>query len=202
LEFGVRALHALEQEGAWDAAFETLTRLGPHADEDHAIDSTIVRARQHAAGVKGGDQRQEARGRPRGGFSTKIHLRTDAEVRSLDFELTGGEAHEVKSYEAPMELCEARPEKLLADEDYDTDAIRDDLEARGIEPIIPPKSNRTEPIECCSQAYKRRNLIDRCVDALKQLRRIATRYEKTASASLSMLCIGTASLWIKTVNTA
>src|SRR6266540_6797197 len=40
--------------GVWDAAFETLASLGPPADEEHAIDSTIVRAHQHAAGAKGG----------------------------------------------------------------------------------------------------------------------------------------------------
>jgi hypothetical protein len=32
----------------------TLASLGPPADKEHAIDSTIVRAHQHAAGVKGG----------------------------------------------------------------------------------------------------------------------------------------------------
>ncbi len=46
------------------------------------------------------------------------------------------------------------------------------------------------------------NLIERCVNRLKQFRRIATRYEKTARAYLSMLCIAAAKLWIKTVNTA
>ena len=61
------------------------------------------------------------------------HLRTDAEGRPLAFELTGGEAHEVKGYHALMELCEERPEKLLGDKGYDTDTIRDDLEERGIE---------------------------------------------------------------------
>jgi transposase len=40
--------------GVWDAALETLASLGPPADAEHAIDSTIVRAHQHAAGVKGG----------------------------------------------------------------------------------------------------------------------------------------------------
>ena len=30
--------------GVWDAAFETLASLGPPADKEHAIDSTIVRA--------------------------------------------------------------------------------------------------------------------------------------------------------------
>jgi hypothetical protein len=52
------------------------------------------------------------------------------------------------------------------------------------------------------EAYKRRNLIERCVNRLKQFRRIATRYEKTAGAYLSMLCIAATRLWIKTVNTA
>ena len=42
-------------------------------------------------------------------------------------------------------------------------------------------------IEYDREAYKRRNLIERCVNRLKQFRRIATRYEKTARAFLSML---------------
>ena len=45
--------------GVWDAAFEILASLGPPADEEHAIDSTIVRAHQHAAGVKGGIKRSK-----------------------------------------------------------------------------------------------------------------------------------------------
>jgi transposase len=40
--------------GVWDAAFATLASRGPPKDAEHAIDSTIVRAHQHAAGVKGG----------------------------------------------------------------------------------------------------------------------------------------------------
>jgi len=40
--------------GVWDAAFETLASLGPPVDNEHAIDSTIIRAHQHAADVKGG----------------------------------------------------------------------------------------------------------------------------------------------------
>ena len=40
--------------GVWDAAFKALAGLGPPEDAEHAIDSTIVRAHQHAAGVKGG----------------------------------------------------------------------------------------------------------------------------------------------------
>src|SRR6266516_1898128 len=79
---------------------------------------------------------------------------------------------------------------------------RNDLAERGIEPVIPPRSNRKTPIEYDREAYKRRTRIERCVNRLKQFRRIATRYEKTARAYLSMLCVAAAKLWIKTVNTA
>ena len=127
--------------GVWDAAFETSDGRGAsrrrgtrHGLRPRAGASACSRRKR-------GNQHQEALGRSRGGFSTKIHLRTDGEGRPLAFELTGGEAHEVKGYDALMELCEAQPEELLGDKGYDADAIRDDLKERGIEPVIPPKSN-------------------------------------------------------------
>ena len=68
--------------------------------------------------------------------------------------------------------------------------------------MIPPRSNRKAAIDYDREAYKRRNQIERCVNRLKLFRRIATRYEKTARACLSMLCIAATKLRIKTVNTA
>ena len=105
-------------------------------------------------------------------------------------------------YDALMELHDNDPDRLLGDRGYDSDNIRNDLAERGIEPVIPPRSNRKVPIEYDREAYKRRNLIERCVNRLKQFRRIATRYEKTARAYLSMLCIASTLIWIKTVNAA
>ena len=86
--------------------------------------------------------------------------------------------HEVKGYDALMELHDVNPDRLLGDKGYDSDEIRNDLMDRGIEPVIPPRSNRKTPIEYDREAYKRRNLVERCVNRLKQFRRIATRYEK------------------------
>lgn len=96
-----------------------------------------------------------------------------------------------------MELHDVDPDRLLGDKGYDSDAIRDDLEERGIEPVIPPRSNRTMPIDYGRDAHKRRNLIERRVNRLKEFRRIATRYEKTARAYPSMLCIASTLLWIR-----
>ena len=52
---------------------------------------------------------QEALGRSRGGFSTKIHLRTNANGEPLTFDATGGEAHEVNGYEALMSSTTSLP---------------------------------------------------------------------------------------------
>jgi transposase len=149
---------------------------------------------------KWGNQNQEALDRSRGGFSTKFHLRVNAKGDPLTFDVTPGEAHEVKGYDALMELHDVDPDRLRGDRGYDSDEIRDELTDRCIEPVIPPRSNRTTPIEYDRETYKRRNLIERCVNRLKQFRRIATRYEKTARACLSMLCIASTMLWLKNVN--
>ena len=69
---------------------------------------------------------------------------------------------------------------MLADKGYDGDDVRSSLLMRGILPVIPPKANRKEPIACDFKAYKDRNRIERMFNRLKQFRRIATRYDKTA----------------------
>ncbi|SRR6266498_3639185 len=101
-----------------------------------------------------------------------------------------------------LHFCDRADPRVATNIHHDSDGIRNDLAERGIEPVIPPRSNRKTPIEYDREVYKRRNLIERCVNRLKQFRRIATRYEKTARAYLSMLCVAAAKLWIKTVNTA
>ena len=151
---------------------------------------------------KRANKNQESLGRSRGGFSTRIHLRTNAKGNPLTFDVTGGEVHEIKGFDVLMELHNTCPDKLFGDRGYDSNEFRDDLTARGIEPLILPRSNRRIPIEYDRDVYKRRNRIERCVNRLKQFHRVAARYEKTAREFLSMLCIAAARLWLKTVNTA
>jgi hypothetical protein len=57
------------------------------------------------------------------------------------------EAHEVKGYDALLELHDINPDRLLGDKAYDSDDIRNDLADRGIEPVIPPRSNRKTQID-------------------------------------------------------
>jgi transposase len=85
---------------------------------------------------------------------------------------------------------------MLADKGYDGDDVRSSLLMRGILPVIPPKANRKEPIACDFKSYKDRNRIERMFNRLKQFRRIATRYDKTALSFTGFLCLAAAKLWL------
>ena len=96
-----------------------------------------------------------------------------------------------------------QPKVLIGDKGYDSDAIRDNLRARGAEPVIPMKRNRLAQIPVDGFVYALRNRIERCFNRLKNDRRIATRYDKTSASYLGFALIGAIRLWIRHfVNTA
>lgn len=86
---------------------------------------------------------------------------------------------------------------VLADKGYDADYVVDAAEAMGAEVVIPPKSNRKVPRKFDTGLYKERNLIERMFNKIKHFRRVATRYDKTASAYLAFLLIAGICLWLK-----
>lgn len=63
--------------------------------DKHFVDGTVIRAHQHAADAPR-TANDEALGRSRGGFSTKIHLRTEGQGKPFVMVLSGGERHESK----------------------------------------------------------------------------------------------------------
>ena len=90
-----------------------------------------------------------------------------------------------------------KPRLFLADKGYDGDAVRQNLLLAGISPVIPPKSNRREPIPCDFLAYKDRNRIERMFNKVKQFRRIATRYDKTKRSFAAFLNLAAARIWLR-----
>ena len=141
-------------------------------------------------------------GRSWGGFTCKVHCIADANGRPIAFNLTGGEAADCKSYEILIDLIEEAPEAMLADHAYDSDPIRSDLKARGIRPVIPPRSNRKVTIRWNKRLYRLRNRIECMFGHLKINRVIATRYDKFAESFLGMLHLAAFRYWCKFVHTA
>ena len=78
---------------------------------------------------------------------------------------------------------------LLGDKAYDSDEFRTSLRRDGIRPVIPGRANRKKPIHHDREAYKGRNVIERCYCRLKDFRRVATRYDKLARNYFSTVCL-------------
>lgn len=86
---------------------------------------------------------------------------------------------------------------LLGDKGYDTDAIRRKVEGKGAMPNIPPKANRRWKNGFSPFLYRDRNAIERMFGRLKDFRRIATRYDRSATNFLAAVCIAAAvSYWL------
>ena len=106
-----------------------------------------------------------------------------ASLRSCTWPLTRSD---VKQAEAL--LGEDCPEAVIADRGYDADWFMGRIEALGVEAVISPKRNRREPHrEYDRNLHADRNKVERFIGRIKQYRRVATRYEKTASSYLAMV---------------
>jgi len=187
-----------ERFGDWNSVFQRFNRWCKNGvfqtimeklqDPDLGVlllDSTIVRAHQHAAGAEGSCAEAEALGRSRGGFGTKIHLACDGLGKPVKIILTPGQTHDVTQGSALIHGSEA--DQIIADKGYDSDAFVAQIESCHAEAVIPPRSNRSEPRDYDKQAYKKRNVVERLINVLKQSRRVATRYEKTARNFLAVV---------------
>ena len=77
----------------------------------------------------------------------------------------------------------AWPLKLAGDKGYRAKWIDEYLLELGIKPVIPSKANEdrdARPVVFDKSAYRRRSIVECLIGWLKESRRIATRFEKTA----------------------
>jgi transposase len=142
-----------------------------------------------------GGQDDQALGRSRGGFGTKIHGSFDGLGHPVELTLTPGQASDIG--QAKTLLAEYKPETVIADRGYDSDEFVEVIQTRGAEAVIPPKSNRIEPREYDRHTYKERNLVERFWSKAKQYRRVAMRYEKKAANFLAFVYVAAIMIMLK-----
>ena len=202
--------------GSWDAVYNRFRRWvhsgglrtlferltdAPVFDEVRRvfIDSTIIRAHQHAAGARRKHQKigaarsakKQALGRSRGGVSTKVVVSVSDEDTVLAVNVVPGQANDAPLL-VPLldQTLERVPDvdEVVGDKGFDGDRLREECLDRDVNPNIPLKANRDperwawDPI-----GYKERNRVERLFAKLKQFRRIATRYEKLKVTYLGLL---------------
>lgn len=86
---------------------------------------------------------------------------------------------------------------MVADTACGSDPLCQLITAKGATAVIPnnPARIRKHPLD--RQLYAERHLIECCFSRLKQLRRVATRYEKTAQNYLAIVTLVATILWLK-----
>src|SRR5258705_13883496 len=159
-----------------------LRTAGTNGSRQHARQSASLRWRRKRGASK------QAIGITKGGRNSKIHGLVDKLCRPWVLILTPGNTADCTVGPACVSLLDGIAE-LLGDKAYDSNSFRKSLRKDGIRPVIPGRSNRKKRIRHDKQAYKDRNVIERCYCRLKDFRRIATRYDKLARNYCPALCL-------------
>lgn len=192
-----------------------------------SVDSSTARAHHHASGARRRPSRadekkgiqhsaDEGLGRSRGGLTTKFHLACDGEGRPLSIMITPGHRHDSTQFVpvlAGIRVPRAggrgrprrRPHRVIADKGYSYPRCRRWLRERQIPHTIPERSDQRaqrarrpgRPLAFDKAIYARRNVVERCINRLKQWRGLATRYEKRAVNYRAMLVLASIVLWLQ-----
>ncbi|WP_374328221.1 IS5 family transposase [Streptomyces sp. PSKA30] len=157
-----------QRNGTWHQIFTALQAWADAKDLitwDINVDSTIVRAHQHAAGArKGGTFQKEppggvavepddhGLGRSRGGLTTKLHLGVEQGQKPMSIVITAGQRGDSPQFEAVLGRIRVprlgagrprtRPRRVRADKAYASRKNRTYLRRRGIRCTIPDKADQ------------------------------------------------------------
>jgi transposase len=144
---------------------------------------------------KNGDQAEQALGRSRGGFSTKIHVTVDGLGNPLRLHLTPGQRHDI--IKASDMIVDLDFEHVIADRSYAAQPFLDEIIAMGAVPVIPPRRNAKEPHEYDEWRYRERHLIECFIGKIKHFRRVFSRFDKLPRRYLGFLQLTSTLIWLR-----
>ena len=111
------------------------------------------------------------------------------------FRLTAGQKGDAPQAEPLIEGLLA--EAVIADTAYDSDRLRQNIANKGAQAVIPNNPSRAKKYPLDKHLYAQRHLVECCFSKLKQFRRVATRYEKTARNYLAVITLAATILWLR-----
>ena len=86
---------------------------------------------------------------------------------------------------------------VIADTAYDADPWRQAIAAKGATAVIPNNPSRARKHPLDKHLYAERHLIECCFSKLKQFRRVATRFEKTAQDYRAVVTLAAIKRWLR-----
>jgi transposase len=85
--------------------------------------------------------------------------------------------------------------ELVADKGYDSQALREWLDARGTEAVIPSRKTRKTQYNYDKAIYRQRNIIERKFCRFKDWRRIATRFDRKLKSFMAAIALAAIVIW-------
>jgi transposase len=181
------------KKGIWN---EILSYFSKDCDrESFMIDGSVIRAHACASGYQKDSQKEQALGRSKGGFTTKIHALVDALGLPIRFILTPGQSSEIR--QAPELIKGIKGANILADKAFDSDEFVQQVIDQNCVPIIPPRENRKIKREVDYYMYKERHLIECFFSKVKHFRRVFSRFDKLAQAYMGFLAFASTIIWLR-----
>jgi transposase len=142
-------------------------------------------------------------------------LACDGRGRPLAVVLTAGQRHDSTQLEPVLDAIRVprpggrgrprkRPDRVIGDKGYSYARCRALLRQRGIPHVIPERSDQRarrahrpgRKPAFDRETYRRRNVVERCINRLKQWRGLATRYEKRAVSYRAAVVIAATMIWL------
>ena len=117
----------------------------------------------------------------------------------MRFTLTAGQKGDAPQAAALIEGLAA--EVIMADTAYDADHLRHAIAAKGALAVIPNNPSRALKYPLDKHLYAQRHLVECCFSKLKQFRRVATRFEKTARNYRAVVTLAAIILWMRYLST-
>ena len=128
-------------------------------------------------------------------MSTKIHLAVRGLGQPVALRLTAGQRGDLP--QAAALIAGQKATFVLADGAYDAAPWREAIQAVGATPVIPNTPQRASKYPFDRHLYRERHLVECCFAKLKQFRRVATRYEKTARNYRAVVTLAAIALWLR-----
>jgi len=124
-----------------------------------------------------------------------VHLLCCGRGFPLQVSLTAGQAGDAPALLSLLDREKKKAKVLIADKGYDSQRIRKALRERKVRAQIPEKElpegkkrrRKGRKPQLDKQLYKRRNVVERLVSKLKEMRRFACRFDKLAHNYLQFI---------------